>query len=480
MAKILLINPPFYRLLGSRYNAAQLGIGYICSYLNSKGHDAWTYNADFVSEVRYKNIQGLVDGFVDYKDYLENPHKYGIWDEVVDKIAEFNPDWVGWFCYTASVPAIRILSNKLKEKMPNTKQVVGGPHSSMDKDLLARLPGVDLAVSREGEECMLRLVEGEDPRKIKGVTSRNGKDLIATGSADLLDRSSLPFPEREKFWGLTEEEKLTVDVSYVIRTISCPYACLYCASPFAWGRKTQTRSNQSIIDEVKLIKSKYMKRNNNLDYAASGNVAKKSDLVVKSNEVVYFVDDIFPIRRKEFLELMESFVSEKLDINWKCEVRADLLDEEILTKMKEAGCKMVKIGFESASDKVLKSVNKKETKEDYLKCADLLQKVGIKCGAYMMLGFPGETDADVDETIEFSKLLHSKGVVQYFSLSLLSPYFGTPIYNSLVESGLSGLTNDNSWHIFYHQAGELLANGGLISKAKIQEFLDLSKLNSYM
>ena len=59
MAKVLLVNPPFYRLLGSKYNANSLGIAYIASYLNKRGHDAWLYNADYVSDYGYIKIKKI-------------------------------------------------------------------------------------------------------------------------------------------------------------------------------------------------------------------------------------------------------------------------------------------------------------------------------------------------------------------------------------------------------------------------------------
>ena len=65
MAKVLLVNPPFYRLLGSHYNANSLGIAYVASTLNSNGHDAWLYNADFLNEENYNRLKGLFEGFVD-------------------------------------------------------------------------------------------------------------------------------------------------------------------------------------------------------------------------------------------------------------------------------------------------------------------------------------------------------------------------------------------------------------------------------
>ena len=72
--RVLLVNPPFYRFLGSHYNANSLGIAYIASTLNKNGHDAWLYNADFVNETTYKKLKGIFEGFIDYKTYFQS-HK---------------------------------------------------------------------------------------------------------------------------------------------------------------------------------------------------------------------------------------------------------------------------------------------------------------------------------------------------------------------------------------------------------------------
>ena len=87
-ARVLLVNPPFYRLLGSHYNANSLGIAYIASYLNKNGHDAWLYNADFLNESEFSNLKDLYDGFVDYKKFFENKN-HPIWTEVVKNIIRF-------------------------------------------------------------------------------------------------------------------------------------------------------------------------------------------------------------------------------------------------------------------------------------------------------------------------------------------------------------------------------------------------------
>ena len=110
MAKVLLVNPPFYRLLGSHYNANSLGIAYIASYLNKRGHDAWLYNADYVNNKNYGNLKKIFQNFTNYKNYFKDPDN-ALWNEVKDKILEFKPEWVGYTSYTANISAIKIISH---------------------------------------------------------------------------------------------------------------------------------------------------------------------------------------------------------------------------------------------------------------------------------------------------------------------------------------------------------------------------------
>ena len=114
-SKILLVNPPFYRLLGSHYNANSLGIAGIAAYLNQHGHDAWLYNADFLNETDYSNLRELFDGFKDYSEFFKNEND-PIWEEVVEKIIQSNANWIGYTSYTANLTAIDIISKKVKSR----------------------------------------------------------------------------------------------------------------------------------------------------------------------------------------------------------------------------------------------------------------------------------------------------------------------------------------------------------------------------
>jgi radical SAM superfamily enzyme YgiQ (UPF0313 family) len=133
------------------------------------------------------------------------------------------------------------------------------------------------------------------------------------------------------------------------------------------------------------------------DFSASGNIKNKSNLIIEDNSIIYFVDDVFTIKKPRVKKILRGIIDEKLDMPWKCEARTDHFDEEIAELMKQAGCTRVKLGFESGSDRILKNIQKDETTEDMIKGAKLLKDAGVPFTAYFMAGFPGETDEDLRE-----------------------------------------------------------------------------------
>jgi len=472
MSKVLLVNPPFYRFLNSHYNANSLGIAYVASYLNSRGHDAWLYNADFLNTETFLNQKNLFKGFVDYKKFFQDTNHI-IWQEVVDKIIAFKPEWVGFTSYTANITAIDIISKKVKNLDPSIKQVIGGVHATLDPLILDKLTSIDYSVQREGEHAMFDLVDGKDPKKISGVVSRSESGLINNFDADVIDDiDNLPLPEREKFWGMSDEEKLMVDVSYICSIRGCPYRCNYCASPEHWKRnKTQYRSPKSLVDEMRYVKENYWDRKKEFDYSASANTKSKNELIIKDNSTVYFVDDIFTVHKERIKEILRRIIDENFGMKWKCEARTDHLDEEICQLMAKAGCIRVKIGFESGSDRILKLIQKDETTDDMRKGAKMLKDAGVPFTAYFMIGFPDETDDDVHETIKFAKEIDA----DYYSLSVLAPYFGTKTYYDMIEKGFE--LDKKPWEYFFHQTGDLMVNKN-ISEKVLEEYLALNELNN--
>ena len=156
-------------------------------------------------------------------------------------------------------------------------------------------------------------------------------------------------------------------------------------------------------------------------------------------------------------------INQNLGMKWKCEARADHLDDEICELMAEAGCERVKIGFESGSNRILSQVKKLETKEEMLKGAEMLKKAGVPFSAYFMTGFPRET-------IDFAKKLEA----DYYSLSVLAPYYGTELYDQLIKNGYE--LDQQPWEYFFHQSPKPMVNDK-ISIKMLQEYLSLNDLN---
>jgi len=157
-------------------------------------------------------------------------------------------------------------------------------------------------------------------------------------------------------------------------------------------------------------------------------------------------------------------------MDWKCEARTDHLDEEICELMYQAGCTRVKLGFETGSARMLKAIQKDETREDMLKGTKMLKDAGVPFTAYFMAGFPGETDDDLNQTINFAKEIEA----DYYSLSVVAPYYGTKMYYDLIDDGVE--LDKKPWEYFFHQTGDLMANTK-ISKPVLEKYLRLNELN---
>ena len=221
---------------------------------------------------------------------------------------------------------------------------------------------------------------------------------------------------------------------------------------------------------MRYLKENYWDTNKEFDYSASANADSKDTLIIKDNTIVYFVDDVFTVRKRRAKEILRGITEQGLGMRWKCEARTDHLDEEICELMREAGCVRVKLGFESGSDRILKQIQKDETKEDMLIGAKMLKDAKVPFTAYFMAGFPGETDDDLKETINFAQDIEA----DFYSLSVLSPYYGTKMYFDLMDQGFE--LDKKPWEYFYHQTGDLMVNN-TISNDMLNEYLSLNELN---
>lgn len=196
-----------------------------------------------------------------------------------------------------------------------------------------------------------------------------------------------------------------------IRTASgCPFSCAFCSYPTtARGWKT--------------IDSDHVRQH--LDSVAR----------IPGLENVIFIDDTFNVPPRRFEELLRIFC--EYDFEWFSFLRVQYCDESIIKLMKESGCRGVYLGIESASDRILKNMNKRATRSAFANGVELLNKYDIEYLAAFVLGFPGETDETIRENIDF---IEQHGV-RYYSLKEFFYMANTMVHEQRAQYDLQGMGN---------------------------------------
>jgi len=439
--RILLLNTPFYRLMGSHYNGLSLGILYIAAVLREDGHEVGVLNADYENRTDYLDQKGIFEGFNLYKRIHEDNDNY-IWKDTVKKILEFNPDFIGISMYTANFKAAKILAEKVKQGNKEIKIVVGGVHPTLSPKDVLQSEVFDYIIQSEGEFSFLQLVNDKPKEGIPGLGYRVGEKMFINPLGEpLQDLDLLPFPARDLIINPSEN----MDYGQLITGRGCPFSCTYCASPAMWNKKkVRFRSVDNVLQELILIKDKY------------------------PHNIIYFFDDTFSIKKSRTIELCKKIIDSGINIQWKCDTRADCLTEEVIRLMKESGCVCIKIGVESGSEKILQQIDKRTNKEKIRNAVRSIKENDIPLTAYLMAGFPGETDEDLKETIEFAREIDAN----YYSLSIVAPYYGTKIHDDFVKN--NGELGKEHWEYFYHQSREMILNDKL-SEEIVEEFLSLNE-----
>ena len=438
---VLLLNTPFYRLMGSHYNGLSLGILYIAAVLRDGGHNVAVLNADYESRSDYLDQTGIFNGYGLYKEIHENPDHY-IWNETVDEILSHNPDYLGITMYTANYRAAKIIAGKVKKAKPDVRVVVGGVHPTLAAMETLSSDEFDFVVLGEGEYVMLDLVNGKSAEHIAGLGYKdsNGNIFINPPCDKIIDLDSVPFPARELIMNPSND----TDFGQLITGRGCPFSCTFCASPAMWkGKNVRLRSIDNVMEELFLITECY------------------------PHNVIYFEDDTFAMRKNITKDLCARIIKYGMNIKWKCDTRADCVTDDLIALMKAAGCTCIKMGVESGSETILKKINKMITRDVIKNASRIIKEHGIPLTLYLMAGFPGETDDDLRETIDFARELDA----DYFSLSIVAPYFGTQIYNDYIKSGAN--LDREHWEYFYHQSGDMIMND-MLSQAVVDEFLSLN------
>jgi radical SAM superfamily enzyme YgiQ (UPF0313 family) len=335
--------------------------------------------------------------------------------KMVEETIDFKPDIIA---ITATTPFFHIandLAKELKQKISQVPILIGGAHITVLKEE-AFLPSFDYGFVGEADESFPSFLEqyekGGDISEVKGILFRKNNEIKFTGEADpIFDIDLLPFPAHH----LLKMDKYRIGTMEGIKNFApimtirgCPFRCIFCSRK-VFGQTVRKRSPKLAIQEIKSLIDNY--------------------------NIKHFIilDDTLTLDRNHILEICDGI--KDFGITFEGSTRANLIDEELVKKMKEAGLIRLSFGLESVDEGIRKTMKKDVALESYIAANKLTNKYGIETLNSCMIGLPGETVGTVKKTLSFLRNSHE---IKQANISIAVPYPGTELYE-MVKKGEHGL-----------------------------------------
>ncbi len=423
--KILLIDPPYERLIGFKSEWFPLGLAYIASFLIERGYnEIGIYHTEHALNTEYKSIVRYAESFHNYKEIISS-NAHPVWDEVRQTMSSFHPDVVGLSVLTAKVPSAFRIAKICKEVNPRIKVVCGGYHPTIRANEMLSTEQIDFVVRGEGEETLhelLRALQTDNPdyRDIDGLSFKEGRTIIHNKERVFIkELDIIPLPARERLLHIGTYSPAQLNM--VMTSRGCPYDCGFCASCTMWKRMVRFRSVENTIDEVRELRNRYFVKN------------------------IAFMDDSFTLNHNRVKEFCRAMIENHMDITWSCLTRVNMISDEIIALMKKAGCTKVDVGIESGNQRVLNLIGKDITLEQVRDTVKILRRNKMYWSGFFMFGFPTETEDEAFDTLDFLKELKP----DWANMSIFTPYPGTILYNLAKEKGI--VSEPVDYTLYSHQ-----------------------------
>jgi anaerobic magnesium-protoporphyrin IX monomethyl ester cyclase len=299
-----------------------------------------------------------------------------------------------------------------KAANPQGLVIMGGPHPTTLPAAALSEAAVDAVAVGEGEETLVELVQRGGALDVPGLMVRDGAGGVKGGPRPMIaDLDRLPFPALEllpmddyfRHWFQLDTAEPGLRGTSVLATRGCPFRCSYCQPTLdqLFGRGVRKRSAANVVDEL-------ARRQEQFGIAG-----------------FLFADDTFIADRRWVRSFCEELRARGLGLIWGCNVRADLVDRELLTEMHAVGLRKIYIGIEVYDDARRREVfNKKLTRAHVEATVASARSLGIGTQGYFMLGAPGEGRSDVWNTVRYAWRLG----IDDATINLTTPLPGTDLY----------------------------------------------------
>lgn len=394
-ARVLLVYPPQMHAYGVKQQPAYppLGLLTIGAILEKAGH-----------------VVKLID--MDAEDVGT--------ETLIKAVSDGGFDIVGFSSVTPSYPVALDIASAVKREFPAITTILGGIHATVDPHSCAKESAFDFIVVGEGECTAVELVDAVilkagDFSGVKGlVYTKMDGSMVATEMRSLVpDLDDLPFPAMHLLKDIdrySPPDATSLPVMPIMVSRGCPGQCTYCQTKNIFGRRTRYRSPEKVMEYVRELHDRYGIRE------------------------LHIIDDVFTANRRIVMDFCRLLKAEpyKLHIALPNGVRADMISEEILQALKEAGLRAVGFGVETGSDRIAKIIRKGMTRGQVRKAFAMAKKVGLDTWGFFMIGLPGDDERSVQDTIDFAIELNPK----FAKFLILKPFPGSEVFYQLNEKGL--------------------------------------------
>ena len=422
--KTLLLNPPSFEKFDGGAGARWPARREIASYW----FPAWlAYPAGLIKESR------LLDA---------PPH--GITPAETARIA-MDYDFLVLFTSTVGFANDVKLAETIKASKPSIKIAFVGPPVSIEPEKALRASSsIDFVARKEFDYTVKEFADGLPLEQIDGVSFIKDGEVVHNPDREVLtDLDSLPFAVDiyKRDLDITRYNIPFLHHPYVSIYTSrgCPALCTYCLWPHTFsGRKWRTRSSENVVAEVK----------------------RALELFPNMKEL-FFDDDTFAWGKARVLEICEHL--KKIKFTWSCNCRVHA-DYDMLKAMRDAGCRLLVVGFESGNDHVLKNIKKGITVAQSREFMKNCRELGLTVHGDYIIGLPGDTLESIEQTMKFAEELDCETI----QVSIAHPFPGTEFYNYLKENNY--LTEDGIADALGHQMPNI--NYPWLSRQEIMEAVE--------
>jgi radical SAM superfamily enzyme YgiQ (UPF0313 family) len=366
-----------------------IGLGYLAAVLRQSGETVriFDFRAGRYDETRFKN-----------------------------ELFEFAPDVVGISSLSFHVQPTFEIARMAKETSATCHVVAGGPHASGLPEHCLSSPWIDTVVIGEGERTFLELMDALRGRRelggIKGLGYKNDCGIQLNPPREFEeDVDAIPYPafdlfDLEKYYdrpdphGMVPRHKRYMPI---LTSRGCPFRCTYCHRTL--GKGFRPRSPENVVGEMELLYHRHGIREFHIE------------------------DDVFNLKIDRAKQILDLMLRKKLRVSIQLPngVRVDCIDKELAQLFRKAGVFMTAVGVESGSSEVLRAMKKGLQLDKVERGIRLLKDCGILVWGYFMIGFPGETRAQMEATTGLACRLP----LHFASFSIVTPFPGTELFDAI-------------------------------------------------